>query len=88
MDISSVEKIISTYLNQQHVHGEFKVKEIKNETISTYDGQYPSFEVIYEGKQPNFDMTKLSLTEGIQKYTNLRSNVDYWIGITWETKYL
>ena len=84
MDISSVEKIITTYLNQHHVHGEFKVKEIKNETISTYDGQYPSFEIIYEGKQPKYTMSRLELTKQIEKYTTLKYNKDYWIGISWE----
>jgi len=84
MDISSVEKIITTYLNQHHVHGEFKVKEIKNETISTYDGLYPSFEIIYEGKQPKLTFSSVVLAQEIEKYTGLKKNKDYWIGISWE----
>ena len=84
MDVLFVEKIILDYLNGNHVHGEFKVKEIKNETISTYDGLYPSFEVIYEGKHPKINVAQLELTLGIEKYTGLKKNKDYWIGISWE----
>jgi hypothetical protein len=84
MDILSVEKIISEYLNRSHVHTGFKVKEIKNETISTYDGLYPSFEIIYEGKQPQVNIAQLEITQGIEKYTGLKKNKDYWIGVSWE----
>lgn len=84
MDNLFVEKIISEYLSLNHVHGEFKVKEVRNETVSTYDGLYPSFEVIYEGKQPKVNMAQLEITLGIDKYTGLKKNKDYWIGISWE----
>jgi len=84
MDISFTERIILEYLSHSHVHTDFKVKEIKNETVSTYDGQYPSFEVIYEGKQPKYAMSRLELTKQIEKYTTLKYNKDYWIGISWE----
>ena len=84
MDILSVEKIISEYLNRSHGHTGFKVKEIKNETISTYDGLYPSFEIIYEGKQPQVNIAQLEITQGIEKYTGLKKNKDYWIGVSWE----
>ncbi len=84
MNILHVEKIILEYLNRGHVHTGFKVKEIKNETVSTYDGQYPSFEVIYEGKQPKYTISRLELTKEIEKYTTLKYNKDYWIGISWE----
>ena len=84
MDISSVEKIILGYLNCSHVHTGFKVKEIKNDTISTYDGMYPSFEIIYEGKQPQITFSSVFLTQEIEKYTTLKNNKDYWIGISWE----
>lgn len=84
MNVSTVEKVILEYLKHNHVHTGFKVKEIKNETISTYDGQYPSFEIIYEGKQPKHHMSPLEITSGIEKYTGLKRNKDYWIGISWE----
>jgi hypothetical protein len=84
MDILSVEKIILEYLQRSHVHTGFKVKKIKNETISTYDGLYPSFEIIYEGKRPQYEIAQLEITQGIEKYTTLKSNKDYWIGISWE----
>lgn len=84
MDILLVERVILEYLSHDHVHTGFKVKEIKNETISTYDGQYPSFEIIYEGKQPKYNLTQHELTSEIEKYTGLKKNKDYWIGISWE----
>ena len=84
METQKIEKIVSEYLKHDHVHTGFKIVKIKNETISTYDGQYPSFEIIYEGKQPKFNIRQLELTLGIEKYTGLKNNKDYWIGITWE----
>ena len=84
MDISFTERIILEYLSHSHVHTDFKVKEIKNETISTYDGLYPSFEIIYEGKQPEYNIVQLEITQGIEKYTGLKKNKDYWIGVSWE----
>ena len=84
MDILFVEKIILDYLSYSQVHTGFKVKEIKNETVSTYDGLYPSFEIIYEGKQPEYNIVQLEITKGIEKYTGLKKNKDYWIGISWE----
>ena len=84
MKIEKVEKIVSEYLNLRHVHIGFKVAKIKNETISTYDGTSPSFEIIYEGKHPKLNISQLELTSGIEKYTGLKHNKDYWIGITWE----
>jgi hypothetical protein len=84
MDILFIEKIILDYLSHSRVHTGFKVKEIKNETVSTYDGLYPSFEIIYEGKQPEYNIVQLEITQGIEKYTGLKKNKDYWIGISWE----
>jgi hypothetical protein len=84
MTTERIERIIRHYLTMSHVHTGFKVKEIKNETISTYDGLYPSFEIIYEGKQPQVNITQLEITLGIDKYTGLKKNKDYWIGISWE----
>ena len=72
MDISFTERIILEYLSHSHVHTDFKVKEIKNETVSTYDGLYPSFEIIYEGKQPEYNIIQLEITQGIEKYTGLK----------------
>ena len=42
------------------------------------------FEIIYEGKQPQVNITQLEITLGIDKYTGLKKNKDYWIGISWE----
>jgi hypothetical protein len=84
MEIPQVEKIISRYLEQSHIHNGFKVKIIKNETISTYDGLYPSFEIIYEGKQPKITFSSAVLAQEIEKYTGLKHNKHYWLGISWE----
>ena len=83
-DIKRVEKIISGFLSQQHVHSGHKILEIKNETISTYDGTYPAFEIIYEGKKSNKDRTPYLLSLEIEKYTGLKRNTDFWIGVSWE----
>jgi hypothetical protein len=84
MTTQKIERIIQGYLTMNHVHTGFKVKEIKNETISTYDGLYPSFEIIYEGKRPQINIAQLEITQGIEKYTGLQKNKHYWIGVSWE----
>ena len=84
MTTKKIESLIRNYLSMNHIHCGSKVKQIKNETVSTYDGQYPSFEVIYEGKQPKYTISRLELTKEIEKYTTLKYNKDYWIGISWE----
>jgi hypothetical protein len=84
MTTKKIESLIQNYLSMSHIHCGSKVKQIKNETISTYDGLYPSFEIIYEGKRPKYDITQLEITQGIEKYTTLKNNKDYWIGISWE----
>lgn len=84
MTTERIKDIIENYLEMKHVHGEFKIKEIRNETVSTYDGLYPSFEIIYEGKQPQINIAQLEITQEIEKYTGLKKNKDYWIGISWE----
>jgi hypothetical protein len=84
MTTKKIENLIQHYLSMDHIHCGSKVKEIKNETVSTYDGHYPSFEIIYEGKRPKYDITQLEITQGIEKYTTLKNNKDYWIGISWE----
>ena len=81
--LTEIEKVSKNVIASVDVAG-YKVKEIKNETISTYDGLYPSFEIIYEGKQPQVNIAQLEITLGIDKYTGLKKNKDYWIGISWE----
>ena len=82
MDVSRVNKIILNYLSHEHIHNGYKVKEIKNETISTYDGLYPSFEIIYEGSGPKIVNMTSEIIHGIEKYTGLKSNRDFWVGIS------
>jgi hypothetical protein len=84
MEVFRIERIISKYLEDSYVHQGFKVKTIKNDTIPTYDGLYPSFEVIYEGRQPPITFSSVVLTQEIEKYTGLKHNKHYWLGISWE----
>jgi hypothetical protein len=44
---------------------------------------YP-LQIIYEGKQPQINIAQLEITQGIEKYTGLKKNKDYWIGVSWE----
>ena len=85
MEIPQVERIISKYLEQPHIHHGFKVKKIQNETISTYDGLFPSFEIIYEGKDPiPSPMSAYEMGREIEKYTGLKYKTHYWLGFSWE----
>lgn len=80
-DTEKVEKIISKFLEQNCVHEGFIVKEIKNETISTYDGVYPSFEIIYESFDKNSHEFINNLTTQIERFTGLKHKKDYWLWI-------
>jgi len=80
--IEQVEKIIKNYLEMENVHYGFKVKKIINETVSTYDGTYPSFEIFYEGfdQYKNSEIRK-NIQADIERYTGLKYGSDYWLGI-------
>ena len=80
--VEQIERILKKYLELESVHYGFKVKNIVSETISTYDGTYPSIEIFYE----NFDQFKNSeikknLQKDIEGYTGLKYGRDYWLGI-------
>lgn len=78
-----IKKLIEIYLKLGHVH-KFPIKEISLETISTYDGNYPTFIIDYDGSTPDDDDEHWSdLVDGIKKYTNLKQGNDYWLGLRW-----
>ena len=89
-DIQKVKTIISTYLEQEHVHDGFKLIEMIDETISTYDGTYPSIELIYESSGNNLWLRGLrgQLISGIENYTGLRHNTDFWLGVSNDNYYI
>jgi hypothetical protein len=52
--------------------------------VSTYDGDYPSYVIDYNGSNPaDDDELWNDLVEGIKKYTNLKQGEDYWLGLRW-----
>lgn len=83
--IEQVEKTLKNYLELDNVHYGNKLKKINNETVSTYDGTYPSFEVIYEGvtNRMNHEVQN-NMIKDIERYLGLKHGTDYWLGITME----
>ena len=58
---------------------------IVNETISTYDGTYPSYEIIYESlENKTASEIQKNITKDIENYLGLKHGSDYWLGITLE----
>jgi len=81
-NVEKVKKVITKFLEQNCVHEGFIVKEIKNDTISTYDGTYPSFELMYENTTKNPADVLNNLTTQIERFTGLKHKKDYWLWIT------
>jgi hypothetical protein len=78
-----VKKLVETYLKTEHIH-KSPVKNITCDSISTYDGEYPSYVIEYSCEHSeNDDNQRDELVDGIQKYTNLKVNKDYWLGLKW-----
>jgi hypothetical protein len=78
-----VKKIVEAYLNTEYIH-KFPIVEITQEVVSTYDGDYPSFIIDYNGSNPNDDDELWDdLVNGIKNYTNLKQGEDYWLGLRW-----
>jgi hypothetical protein len=83
-NIPRTQKIISNFLIQNSLHSEKKFK-IRNETITTYDGLYPSFEIIYENVSNIWVIEQRKyLIELIEKYTGLKHNSNFWLGVSYE----
>ena len=77
-----VEKLLDAFFEHSTVHN-YPVIKIKKEMRSTYDGDYPFFEIVYNSfdyKEDHVDV----LIEQVGKYTGLREGKDYWLGVTWE----
>lgn len=81
-NIPQIEKVVLSFLRQENLHPK-KVLEIKNETIETYDGLYPSFEIIYEGGHTTWIYEhKKNLINSLENYTGLKHNTDFWLGVS------
>lgn len=83
-NIEKIRKCIFSVLEIEHIHDNHKVIKIQDETISTYDGTYPSIEIIYESYDNNLWLKELKgkIIFSIEKYTGLRHNTDYWLGLS------
>ena len=83
-DVDEVRKIIHSILELDHIHANHKVLEIIDETRTTYDGTYPSFEIIYESSDNDLWLRSLrgEIIQNIEKYTGLRHNTDFWFGVS------
>lgn len=77
-----VEKLVKSFLELENVHYGNKIKEIICRRVSTYDGDYPSFTVVYEvkDKKNGIQMRKM-LSEDIERYLGMKHGKDYWLGI-------
>jgi hypothetical protein len=51
---------------------------------STYDGDYPYFELVYDASNHNNGNEMDKLIESVTGYTGLREGRDYWLGVTWQ----
>ena len=51
---------------------------------STYDGDYPYFELIYDAENYNGQDEMDRLIESVTGYTGLKEGRGYWLGVTWE----
>lgn len=81
--IEQVEKQLKSYLSMETVHNGNRVKSVVNETVSTYDGTYPSFEIVYEGVSNRMSPEiQKNLTKEIERYLGLKHGSDYWLGVT------
>lgn len=82
-DSKKVEKILDSFFNHSTVHSH-PVLSIKKEMRSTYDGDYPYFELIYDASDYNNGNEMDKLIESVTGYTGLREGRDYWLGVTWQ----
>jgi hypothetical protein len=82
---TKIKNLITSFLEVEIVH-DFKLKRIEYSIISTYDGTYPAFNVVYENNDYHdkpIDCLK-RLTNLIKNYIGLKTPKDYWISITFE----
>jgi hypothetical protein len=82
-DSKKVEKILESFFNNRTVHSQ-PLLSIKKEIRSTYDGDYPYFELIYDASGYNNGNEMEELIESVTGYTGLKEGRDYWLGVTWQ----
>jgi hypothetical protein len=83
MDCKKVESLLDSFFGISHIHP-YPVVRISKETRSTYDGDYPYFELVYEANNYNHPYDMENMIELITGYTGLKEGRDYWLGVTWE----
>lgn len=85
MSPEKIKTLVESYLAVNHVHYGAKIKRVEHSVVETYDGKYPTIEVIYEDKLPEGNPSPIyNLPYDIEKYTGLKHKRDYWLGITAE----
>jgi hypothetical protein len=82
-DGKKVEKILDAFFGHNTVHP-YPVIRIIKEMRSTYDGDYPYFELVYGTNNDHNGNEMDNLIESVVGYTGLREGRDYWLGVTWE----
>ena len=82
-DSKKVEKLLDAFFAHSTVHSQ-PVLNIMKEMRSTYDGDYPYFELVYDATNYNDGNEMDKLIESVTGYTGLREGRDYWLGVTWQ----
>jgi hypothetical protein len=82
-DSKKVEKLLDAFFAHSTVHSQ-PVLNIIKEMRSTYDGDYPYFELVYDATNYNDGNEMDKLIESVTGYTGLREGRDYWLGVTWQ----
>ena len=82
-DSKKVEKLLDAFFARSTVHPQ-PVLNIIKEMRSTYDGDYPYFELVYDATNYNDGNEMDRLIESVTGYTGLREGRDYWLGVTWQ----
>jgi hypothetical protein len=82
-DSKKVEKLLDAFFGHTTVHP-YPVIRIIKEMRSTYDGDYPYFELVYEVNNYNHSFDMENIIESVTGYTGLREGRDYWLGVTWQ----
>lgn len=83
-DVNKVRKIILNFLEIRHIHKNHELINIIDETVITYDGTYPSIEIIYESSGDNLWVRtqRHEIIKSIEQYTGLKHNIDFWLGVS------
>jgi hypothetical protein len=82
-DSKKVQKVLDSFFELPTVHP-YPVIRIVKEMRSTYDGNYPYFELVYEANNYIHPFDMKNIIETVTGYTGLKEGRDYWLGVTWE----